>query len=324
MTRKENYRPSIYFTINSLFILLILGVGVILIWQNYLSTRKIVLMAADRDYEQVAREVSQDFKHTYRPVFQTVRLLSKTPVMRASTLDERLQELGILSTALQNRAELSGLQVGYANGDYYKIRPVLSEQSRSLFQAPEKARYVTDHINTDPVSGQRLLIRSYYDDALREILRDGPEKTEYDPRQRPGDKQASSTGQGSAVEPYLFYFLQEIGTTVAYKPPGLEAVIAADVTLHQLSDTLNKYLLTPNSKIVLVGSEGRVLGYNDPAKMIIPFDYNSFRIAHIAELESGVLEFVHKNKLLKPGPLAFHYNQEEWLGDVRTLNVSGI
>ena len=321
---KKLYRPSFYFTINSLFILLILGVGGILIWQNYLSTKKIVLFAANRAYDQVVREVSEDFKSTYKPVFQTVHLLSMTPVMRASTLNERLQELGILSTALQNKAELSGLQVGYANGDYFIIRPVPSDRIRTLFQAPEKAGYVVDHINTDPVSGQRLLVRIYYDDKLREILRNDPETTEYDPRLRPWYKQANSTSQVSAVEPYLFYFLKEIGTTVTYNPSGLEAVIAADVTLHQLSDTLNKYLLTPNSKIALVDSEGRVLGYNDPAKMIISFNNNRFRIAHIAELESGVLEFAHKNKLLKPGPLEFHYNQEEWLGDVRTLNVSGI
>ena len=321
---KKLYRPSFYFTINSLFILLILGVGGILIWQNYLSSKKIVLFAANRAYDQVVQEVSDDFKHTYQPVFQTVHLLSMTPVMSASTLNERLQELGILSTALQNRTELSGLQVGYANGDYFIIRPVSSERIRTLFQAPEKAGYVVDHVNTDPVSGQRLLVRIYYDDKLWEILRNDPEPTEYDPRLRPWYKQANSTSQVSAVEPYMFYFLKEIGTTVAYNPSGLEAVIAADVTLHQISDTLNKYLLTPNSKIALVSPEGYVLGYNDPAQMIISLDNDRFRIAHIAELGSGVLEFVHNNKLLKPGSLKFRYNQEEWLGDVRTLNVSGI
>jgi predicted negative regulator of RcsB-dependent stress response len=52
-TGREKFRPSFYLTINSLFILLILGVGGIPAWQIYLSTQKIVPTAADRDYDQV-------------------------------------------------------------------------------------------------------------------------------------------------------------------------------------------------------------------------------------------------------------------------------
>ena len=171
MTEKKHYRPSFYLTINSLFILLILGVGVVIAWHDYRTTEKIVLTATDRIYDQVVREVSQDFQHTYKPVFQTVHLLSMTPVMHAITLDERLQELQILSTALQNKAELSGIQVGYANGDYFIVRPIPSDRLRTLFQAPEKTEYVVDNIYTDSVSRERLLLRIYYDELLNEVLR---------------------------------------------------------------------------------------------------------------------------------------------------------
>lgn len=321
---RKKFRSSFYLTINSLFILLILGVGGILTWHNYRATKKIVLMAADRDYDQVAREVSGDLKQTYSSVFQTVRLLSTTPVMQASTLDARLHELGVLSTALRNRPELSGLQVGYANGDYFIIRPVSSDRVRALFQAPENAAYLIDHINTDPVSGQRLLVRIYYDETLQEILRNDPEETEYDPRRRSWYKKAINSSHIAGVEPYLFYFLKEIGTTVAYKPPKADAVIAADVTLQQISETLNKHQLTPSSEIALIAPNGLVLGYINPDNIIIQFDNNRFKIADISELKSGVLDFVNRNKLLKPGPLQFRYNKEEWLGDVRTFNVSGI
>ena len=67
---KKGYRPSFYLTINSLFIFLILGVGSILSWHNYQSTEKIVLNAANKVYDQVLREVTQDFSNTYKPVYQ--------------------------------------------------------------------------------------------------------------------------------------------------------------------------------------------------------------------------------------------------------------
>ena len=324
MTEEKHYRLTFYLTINSLFILLTLIVGGILTWHNYRATEKIVLASANHMYDQVVREVSQDFQHTYKPVFQTVHLLSMTPVMQAMNLDKRLHELQVLSTALKNKAELSAIQVGYENGDYFIIRSVATERLRSLFQAPENTEYVVDNISTDSVNGQRLLLRLYFDEQLYELLRQEPQATEYDPRLRPWYIQANATDHVSAVSPYLFYFMQEIGTTVSYKPYGTEAVIAADVTLRQLSTTLSKHLITPQSEIAMVDSEELVLAYNQPEKMIIRQDDEQFRMANLSELKSGILEYLHTNKLVQPGPLKIKYKGEVWLGDIRTLNVSGI
>jgi len=323
MPQKE-YRPTFYLTINSLFILLIVGVGGILTWHNYQLTKKVVLKATNVVYGQVLREVTQDFSHTYRPVFQSVRLLSLDPLLEASTLDERLGALELLSAVLQYQPAVSAIQVGYGNGDYFIIRSISSEKTQKLFQARENSFYVVDNITTDSVSNQKMLYRSFYDESLRKIGHQQPETTEYDPRTRPWYKNALITSQVAAGEPYFFYFLKQIGTTVGYSPPGSESVIAADVTLHQLSDTLNKHLLTPRSEIALIRADGKVLAYNDPDKLIVGLDGDNFEVAHLSQLESGVFNFIDKNKLLKPGPLQFHYNGDEWLGDVRTLNVSGM
>jgi len=323
MPQKE-YRPTFYLTINSLFILLIVGVGGILTWHNYKLTKDIVLKAANVFYDQVLREVTQDFSHTYKPVFQSVRLLSLYPLLEASTLDERLGALELLSTALQYQPAVSAIQVGYGNGDFFIIRSISSEKTRKLFYALENSTYVVDNITTDPVSNQKMLYRSFYDESLQETGHQQPEITDYDPRTRPWYKNALVTSQVAAGEPYFFYFLKQIGTTVGYSPPGSESVIAADVTLSQLSDTLVKHLLTPGSEIALIRADGKVLAYNDPDKLIVGLDGDNIEVAHLSQLESGVFNFIDKNNLLKPGPIQFHYNNDEWLGDVRTLNVSGM
>lgn len=323
MTEKNLFRPSFYLTINSIFILFVLTVGGILTWHNYSVTKEIVLAETDQAYDRVLTEFSQDFKYTYKPVFETVRLLSMTSIMNASTLDERLKELNLLSTALQHKTELAGLQVGYANGDYLIVRPTSFGQVRTLFNAPENAAYVVDHIAADPLSGQRLLERIYYDQALLEILRNPPEPTGYDPRTRPWYLEAINSGQVSAVAPYLFHFLKEIGTTVSYKPIGANAVIAADVTLQQLSATLDKYLLTPNSEIAIINYEGFVLGHNKPDNVVIGLEDGRIRMARIDELNSDVFNFISSNNLLQPGNLNFQYNGKNWHGAARTFNVSG-
>lgn len=324
MTEKKLFRPSFYLTINSIFILFVLTVGGVLTWHNYSVTKEIVLSETDQAYDRVLTEFSQDFKHTYKPVIETVHLLSMTSIMDASTLDERLQELNLLSTALKNKSEMAGLQVGYANGDYFIVRPTFFSRVRALFKAPESAAYVVDHIAADPVSGQRFLERIFYDQELQEILRHPPEPTEYDPRTRPWYLKAINSDRVLPVKPYLFYFLKEIGTTLSYKPPGSKAVIAADVTLLQLSATLDKYLLTPNSEIALIDTEGFVLGYNKPENIVIRLEDDRFRMARIDELKSGVFTFINSKNMLQPGSLNFRYNEKNWHGAARKFNVSGI
>jgi hypothetical protein len=256
-------------------------------------------------------------------VFDTVNLLSMTPIMEASNLEERLQQLDLITATMKNREEIAGLQIGYENGDYFIIRPTSSNRLRSLFDAPDNTAFMADNIVTDAVTSQRFLERVFFDESMKEIWRKPPEATEYDPRTRPWYLQAVKTGRVAAVAPYLFYFLKEIGTTVFYAPTGKKAVIAADVTLKQLSATLVEYLPTPGSKIALLSPDGYVLGYNQPERTIVRQEDEHVKIARLDELDSNVLAFVKANELLQPGTLSFSHEGRDWHGAVRTFNVSG-
>ena len=318
----KQYRPSFYLTINSLFVLLIICISGVLTWHNYRTTRHIVLRDAGKAYDQVARVVSEDFTHTYRPVFQAVGFLAMTPVLQARSFEARLAQLEVMGLFLQNQPEVAAIQVGYGNGDYFIVRSLRTEAVRTLMEAPDTAAYVADHI--DAVGGKRRLLRLYFDAGLREIGRREPVATEYDPRARPWYKKAMTEKKVSAVAPYLFYFLREIGTTISYRAEGADAVVAADVTMHQVSETLARHLLTRSTEIVLLDRTGQVLAYRDPDKVIVPGSRDQVRLAAMSELGSDVLTHVASRQLLQPGPLSFTYNGERWQGEVRTLNVSGV
>ncbi|MDX2481375.1 MAG: HD domain-containing phosphohydrolase [Desulfuromusa sp.] len=322
MINEKSYRPSFYLTINSLFIVFILIVGGILVWHNYRDTKNIVLTEVALEYDQTMGAFLKDIQHTYKPIFDTVHLLSMTPVMEAETLDERLQQLSVLVAALAGKTELAGLQIGYENGDYFIVRTVATGRVRELFFAPEQTAYVVDHITTDLLSGKKFLERFFYDGAMLELLRRPPEATEYDPRIRPWYIQALQTERVSGVEPYLFYFLKEIGTTISYRKPGSRTVIAADVTLMQLSETLRQYMLTTSSEIALIDADGMIIAYNKPGQNIIKLDGDHFKIAHIGELGSEIFSFMNKQNLLHAGPLQFQYQGKDWHGSARTFTLS--
>ena len=320
---RKPYLLSFYVTVNSLFIILILVVGGGLTWYNYRVTRNIILAGAGETYEQASRELTSDFVKTYRPVFQTVNLLSFSEIVDASNLEERLSSLDMFCSALRNLAHISGLQVGYDNGDYFIVRQLPSERIRSLFNAPASSAFMVDNITAGRDGGKGSLVRLFFDDRLREVARGNPEETDYDPRTRPWYLQALDNGAPLPTSLYPFFFLREPGTTISYRPPGAKAVLGADVTLRQLSETVARYLITPRSEAVLYNPEGKVWAYRDFIRVLVQGEDGRFRISDVTDLGSGVLSSVERNALFHTGPLEFEYADESWQGFVQFLNVSG-
>ena len=209
MTQGKNYRPTFYLTINALFIAVIIFIGGILAWHNYSDTKKIILSEVEQEYDHTLVSLAKDFQHTYKPVFDTVSLLSMTPIMDAPNLDERLQQLHLMTAAMGNRAEVAGLQIGYENGDYFIVRPTSSRRLRSLFDAPDNTAFTVDSITTDSATGQRFLERLFFDESMAQIWRKAPEVTEYDPRVRPWYLQAVKTDRVAAVAPLSLIHISE-------------------------------------------------------------------------------------------------------------------
>ncbi len=174
--RNATVRYPLHVTISVLFIILIVALGVVLSWQNYRKTSSIILTTAEQVFDQITRELVLDFNGTYHPVAGALRLLALAPVTRAATLDERLRSLRTFTVALANEPSVSGIEFGYANGDYFIVRPLRTGDIRRHFDAPENAAYVADNVDTAP-GGARRLVRLFFDAQAREILRKPAEAT---------------------------------------------------------------------------------------------------------------------------------------------------
>ena len=144
--RYREARFPLHITISSLFITLIVILGSLLSWQNYSKTSAIILSSAERLYEQLAQEMILDFRVTYYPIVDALSLMALSPVIDADNLQQRLASLEIFGTALRNRPSLSAIQVGYANGDYFIVRPLRTAAVQERFSAPDPAQYVVDSV----------------------------------------------------------------------------------------------------------------------------------------------------------------------------------
>jgi len=315
-------RLPLHITISALFIGLVVLLGLLLSVQSYNRSSDIILTSAQRLYQQISGKIQLDFSATYRPVAKALELLALSPIIEAEDHAERLKSLPMLTAALHGGGAVSGIQIGYPNGDYFIVRPLHSDRLKERFGAPSKADYVVDSISAVDEAG-RQLSRSFHDEALGLLRQDAPIDTGFDPRQRPWYLQAEK--RSKAVKPYLFHFTGKVGTTVTLQTASPGVVLATDVLLEQLSETVGRYRSTPSSEVVMFGSDGRVLGYHDSSKLVERKAGATFDIVHISDLGSPLLAHFSIDLELEPRRLDFEYQGRRWVGSIdRIAHHSGL
>ena len=316
-------RYPLHLTISALFIALIIILGVVLSWQNYSKTSDIIRSSADKMYEQVATELLLDIKATYRPVGDTLGLLALTPIARAVSLAERLDAIDMLREVLRSGPAVTGIQVGYPDGDFFILRPLRDSASREQFAAPADSMFVADHVESD-AGGQRQLTRIFFSEDLQEIARNQPETTVYDPRLRDWYSQSLAVTDLVLTRPYLFYFARKVGITLARQVGETGVVVASDVTLHNLSETISRYKITPGSEIVLFTEDGSALAYPDAGKLVQASNGDKVSIARLTDLGSDVLNYLGKGLQAEPRSLVFTFDNRQWEGAIRKVTRDGV
>ena len=320
MSQKHKIRFPLQFTISALFISLSIALGSLLSIQNYGKTSDILLTSARQVHSRLTEELALDIKATYRPLAAILEMIAISPAATASSLEQRLEYLQTIAIALENHPAAASVQIGYANGDYFIVRSLNDENIKAQFKAPPNAAFMVDNIETNRF-GRRSLTRLFHNNKLEVIAREPEAETEYDPRLRAWYIEAGA--DPATTKPYLFYFSRQVGITAKMKADQPGVVIAMDITLDRLADTINKYQITPNSEAVLINSEGQTFAYKDPGKLIIESDDEQLKLADLHQLGSNVLTHLSKDLEAIEQDLDFSYEGQPWIGSARIVAKPG-
>ena len=318
-SKKTRIHLPLHIVIAAFFTILIILFGSILGWYNYKETAGLLLDASEEVFNQVNKELSLDYIGTYKPVSTAVIIISNTDLVEAETLDERLFYLPMLQATLQEAPNLSGFAVGYPNGDYFIVRPLSMEYMRARFDAPDKAALVVDNVHTG-TDGVRYQQRFWYSQSLQELQRTGLEKTSYDPRVRPWYTIVRGDGKVQSTDPYLFHFIDQIGFTISRKSTPSGAVVAGDVTLIQLSETLASHKMTEHSEIVILSEDGFAVAYQDPEMLKKKSGNKVYTLPRVEDLRSQVLTYAKEAISFDNQVVDFNFQGQRWLGGIRELD----
>ena len=314
--RQRGRHYPLHIHIAYLFTLLIFVACSVISWFNYYQSRRIILSAASDVFESVAVKVSDDLERLYRPLETLVELLVYHPIVGATSLDRRAQYLPMLLEFLEKNRQLSAVYVGYDNGDFFLFRRLPAMPSAEFPEVPKESRYLLQSMERGP-GGQRRPTYVYYDKWLYETLRLHPENYDFDPRVRPWFVEATAAPDLIRTEPYVFFTTREIGKTFA-RASATGAVVAADLTLADISSSLAEAKVTAGSQLVLVDERGGVLASRDRARLAQLTAAGDGRLPALADFAVPALDRLAWDHSDRPIPIV-DAHRRTWHGRALSL-----
>lgn len=284
-------RLPLHVLIALLFGSLLLLSGFVLGVFHYRQASQIIYESSAQLSQQIQHAVEQDLQNTFTPIRRLLHLLAQAPALQGRSLDQRLPLLRAFSQALKDNPKLDSLYIAYPDGDFFMVRPLRAERIRSLLDAPDGAYLQVWSIERD--SGALLSQHLFYDSRLQLISRVRQGEEDYDPRERNWFLAAQESAQLITTEPYVFYSSRQVGTTLALGLPD-QTVLAADLTLADLSATLARHHVTDDTQLVLYDRQGRAVAYPSDAAVV---DQNTDELIPARRLSPGLAALFDKPTL---------------------------
>lgn len=303
--------------ISTLFIGLLLAFSAITNTFQFHETRRLITEEVGKRFALIGQKAMQDIQNTYSNAVTTSALLAKQRLMSASNLQQRLDSLDWMTTALKTQPNANSLYMGYKSGDFFMLRPWHGDPKlQADFAAPPNTAWMVQSIEMH--DGQMLGSYLFFDATLALIERRDQANYDYDPRTQEWYQKALVTDGLYVQPPYIFSSTDELGGTFAFATDNGQGVAAMDITLRSVNEILNKNEVTRDTKIVLLNAQGQVLSSHLGPVELIPTADGKGRLPTVADLNLPVVsKLIAESADFKSGAKSFsdgHGN--DWEGGV--------
>jgi HD-GYP domain-containing protein (c-di-GMP phosphodiesterase class II) len=313
--------------IASLFLALILLACGSISLLFYVKSRDMVITEMSKMIDRVVSETVREIERLFGPPETLAALFSKSAIARADNFDDRLQGLQVMHESLLTNPEIASIYLGYPNGEFFQFRRLLTDQDRRILEAPGQARWAVQSIDVqeDKTVSKQIL---FFNHNL-EFLLSRQWQTTYDPRQRSWYSQAQESDATVRGSPYVFFTDRKLGLTFSRSLADNGAVAGVDIRLETLSEMMRQFKITPNTKVVLFGSDRQLIAHEDTDKLIIEADNGVSQIGRrsLGQLEDPVLgtlaDKFGAEDLNQSQQINFKANGAPWLASSGKLQLDG-
>jgi len=289
-----------------------------LLWMQWHFSQQMAHEATQNDFKSVAKGIA---RHLQDRDDLAKMVISEMEYIVAKHLENEEKQASVLhkfTHTMSHLPKLYALSLGYPNGDLFEVVNMHdSERLYTIYKAPSNTRWLL--IRVYDGSEGRTKRFTFLDRNFKTVsTRDEP--TDYDATTRPWYLQAGKSEKAVRSLPYRFSNLGERGITYSIAVRQSETVLAADITLSDLSDILKEQLFAPTAKIVMFDRSGAVIASSDRGKkvdsaMITAVERNNLDGVFTSKSESG-------DRFMMVTPLSKELGEETYLGfsvETRTM-----
>ncbi len=260
---QKHVRLGFKASIITLFVSLVLAIGLTLVYLSFSRISSITEAAASKFIDKVAELSADRVGSQVKLIKDNLEILRDLPSIQAGAISGNPQLNPLLAAMLENNQQLFNLYVGYDDGSFVELDAVdrAGAAARIKLDMPERAAFRLVTISksaTDKAIDPKRIFLSKKLEAVAEL----PGPRDYDPRDRPWYQDANRNDGSLLTGPYVFFATGRHGYTIRLPlKEGKRGVVAGDILLDATEEILNKEKLTESGVVFLFDGANRILAH---------------------------------------------------------------
>ncbi|MFY7960451.1 MAG: GAF domain-containing protein [Elsteraceae bacterium] len=321
-------RLSLSFTayLTLLFGVLVVSTALTLAW---VSDRGVVLLLESNgsaNTERAARQIGAEIEGLFAPIEVGVSLMAHHRTNLATSLPIRLEGASFFRETLLANKSASSFYVGYQNGDFFMIRRLRDDAERAFFKVGREVNFIAQSIDSDGGTPEGRFL--FFDKNLAILAEDDrPDYPEqYDPRQRVWYEQAMARDGVARTDLYVFRTTGMVGLTFAVRSPIAPTVVAADLTLEELSAIVGRLKPTPSAQIILLNASEQVVAHQTDALRAARVEGDAIRLNGLSAFPAPELRALsgRVTAAMRPGEhVRYKVEGRNWVGKAAPIALRG-
>lgn len=297
-TSRKNVRLGFKASIITLFVSLVLTIGLTLVYLSFSRISAITEAAASKFIDKVAELSADRIGSQLKLIKDNLEILRDLPSIQGGAISNGQQLNPLLAAMLENNQELFNLYIGYDDGSFVEMDAVdrAGVAARAKLGMPDEAVFRLVVIS-NPDSSQQMESKRIFLSKKLGVVAEAPGPRDYDPRDRPWYQDANRNDGSLLTGPYVFFATGKHGYTIRLPlKAGKQGVVAGDVLLDATEALLTKEKLTDSGVVFLFDDANRILAHPQMSELLKreAAIHGEGTLPHIrADDMGGVLKAVH-------------------------------
>lgn len=307
------YRHPLHFQIATLFTLLIVIFGTVIVIFSYSQLTRLTENSTNQQYQKTGKAVATELDAVTRGMMMSVNLLAGTTITDATSPGQRMRSVDKLIEILRQNNYASSVYLAWPDGDFFMLRRI-TPGNRRFFQVPDNVLWLVQS-NRQVVGKSEKHLMSL-NGQLQIISAKTVTDDPFDPRKRSWFIQASKSTGLITSQNYRFHSTGETGFTYSRLADNRQTVIGLDVSLTSLSQFLRQQDLPAGSQAAIVNASGEMIASQPP----LNDDETGFSHLERSSVLSALSGIVSENA---GKSIQFNVGDQSWYGSVVNVDSSG-